>query len=177
MQYLGLFFIDVLREVSVLCEPLLVLNGNPPSINGQRDNAQESPKDFATEQLPAGAVKLELIAVNVGVFCIPSLPLADDPRSSDTQGNDTEQGVDNASPNNTPKSACKFRFHNNFPFLKLCPLLCVHLILSHPLCFVNAFFGKNSTKNIFFSKLFVLFDQKCPEFIEFDKMDFLLYRV
>ena len=67
MQYLGLFFIDVLSEVSVLCEPLLVLNGNPPSINGQRDNAQESPKDFATEQLPAGAVKLELVTIDVGV--------------------------------------------------------------------------------------------------------------
>ena len=81
----------------VLCYPLLHLYRNPEAINTKGDKCEQEPLDILTEELSAGAVEYDLIAVDDRVFSYPSLLDAYCPRQAEAESKRNKQAAQNLS--------------------------------------------------------------------------------
>ena len=73
-------------QMRMLRDPLLELDRKPEAVDTAGDQGEQEPLDVVAEQLTAGAVEHQLMAVNIGVLCHPTLLVADSPGSADAEG-------------------------------------------------------------------------------------------
>ena len=80
--------------MSVHGGPLPKLDGKPPRIDTERNDAQQPPLDVVAEQLPPSPIKHHLLSVDDGVVSHPILPYADCPRKGNPESTANENHHD-----------------------------------------------------------------------------------
>ena len=104
--------------MSVACNPLLHLDGEPKGVDTEGDAGEQPPNDVVTEELSAGSVKLGLATVDEGVAGEPTLLDAQSPGQCDAECDSGDETLQKGDTDEAYQSACEFRFHfRNPPFV------------------------------------------------------------
>ena len=97
--------------------PLPELDGKPPRIDTERNDAQQPPLDVVAEQLPPSPIKHHLLSVDDGVVSHPILPYADCPRKGKPQCETCKERNEDVGSYHPQQTSGEFRFVHFFSFL------------------------------------------------------------
>ena len=101
---------ELVSHVGMLDQPLLHLDLQPEAVDTEGDQGQQEPLDVVAEQLTAGAVEHQLMAVNIGVLRDPAFLNADSPGCAEAKSEANDQTLQDVDADQAQKSALELRY-------------------------------------------------------------------